>query len=227
MPLLQQEGGEATIFYCSVGLVLAAVLAAAYWLKQPRLSAKLGDITYHLLSRPDHKAALAALNRINSDLLCLAAYLKAKYRLTGLDADSPSGGAAANWGRETTAANRREIAAAILRNFNPEVLYENEPSGRDGTSYTLEKGNKLVMCLRDKATGKIHDHHTLMFVALHELAHMGNGTYGHGVDFWRTFKVVLTEARAAGIHDPVNYALRPIVYCGLRVDYNPYFDPAL
>lgn len=117
----------------------------------------------------------------------------------------------------------------LLNNYNPEVIFEHIPKGTVNTSFVVEKGKKVGYCLREKKSGKdlIHDRHTLMFVNLHELSHMYNQGWGHERDFWQSFKFILQEAKEIGIHEPKNYMNNPIVYCGLRVAYNPYFDENL
>lgn len=119
------------------------------------------------------------------------------------------------------------IIRRILENYNPEVIHENDPDAGDGTSYTIDKGKKLIICLRNKKTKELHDDHTMMFVILHELSHMGNKNWGHKRDFWEIFKFILHEAQATGHHQPFNYRYRPMDYCGLLIDYNPYFDDML
>ncbi len=45
----------------------------------------------------------------------------------------------------------------------------------------------------------------VVFVALHELAHIGSGTVGHTAEFWFTFKLLLQIAEREGVythHDP-------------------------
>jgi len=95
------------------------------------------------------------------------------------------------------------------------------------TAYTINKGTKMMFCLRDRKTLKLHDVDTLLFVALHEISHIGNKAWEHGTDFWEIFKFVLKEANESGVYTPVNYAKENIVYCGLTVTYNPYFDNSL
>jgi len=65
-----------------------------------------------------------------------------------------------------------------------------------------------------------------MFVVVHELAHMMNDLWGHSEqsNFWYLFKFLLLNAVEIDIYKPVNYAVKPIVYCGLKLTYNPLFD---
>jgi hypothetical protein len=65
-----------------------------------------------------------------------------------------------------------------------------------------------------------------MFVVIHELAHIANERWGHSSEsqFWEIFKFLLHEAKLCGMHTPVDYSKYPVMYCGLNVNYNPYFD---
>ena len=173
--------------------------------------------TYNILEDYEDKKETAELfSRINRKMLMFLEALKKKYGVNAVGFD----------GYSTHPQNELiGIVDRVLSNYNFEALFETEPTGKSGTSYTVEKGEELHMCMRDKKTLKLHNEHEIMFVALHELAHMGNLGWGHGTDFWEVFKFILHEANELGIHRPVNYKYTPIYYCGLKVDYNPYFDP--
>lgn len=104
------------------------------------------------------------------------------------------------------------------------------PSG--STSYTENKGEKLVLCLRNKepnAQGEyeFHDINLIMFVVLHELTHVMNDRWGHKMQFWQLFKFVLKNAVECGIYKPVDYRQTPARYCGMDITYNPYYDVAM
>lgn len=123
----------------------------------------------------------------------------------------------------------RDIVAFLLSNYNPDRILENAPKNDVNTSYVDGKGQEFGMCLREKVTGQnnLHSMHDLQFVALHEMAHMGNRTFGHEDDFWEVFKFILREAKEAGLHEPVDYAKYPMNYCSLVVRENPYFKPEI
>lgn len=109
-------------------------------------------------------------------------------------------------------------------NYNDGILQENFPSGKKNTSYVINKGDEVRICLRDVKSGDIHDFNTLVFVNLHELAHMLDKNYGHNASFWRCFKFILCEAIKLGIYKPVDYKKYPTSYCGIKITSNPYFD---
>lgn len=160
--------------------------------------------------------AAERMSKMNGRLIELLRHLKSKY-------PTASQGGLRN-------ADRARIVAAMLYNYNPERLLETDPRSTNDTSFTVGKGESTSICLRDKKKPiEFVDFNTLMFVALHELSHMGAyDVVGHPERFWSVFKFVLEEAaEVGGIYKPVDYAVRPIDYCGLAVDYNPLFDDAL
>jgi len=126
------------------------------------------------------------------------------------------------------ASEPHRIAAALLDNYNPDVFYENEP-GSNGTSYTLNKGAAMYICLRNKFDkNTLVDPDMLFFVMLHEAAHIANyNGWGHDTQYWEVFKFVLKNAHEAGLYHPKDYSKHPEDYCGLHVDYNPLLDKNL
>jgi predicted metal-dependent hydrolase len=86
------------------------------------------------------------------------------------------------------------------------------------TSYTVNKGEKIVFCLRHKTINTIHDMNTLMYVVIHELAHVGCPEHGHTPLFKKIFKFLLKQSVQIGIYIPVNYIKNPQNYCGMVIN---------
>lgn len=86
------------------------------------------------------------------------------------------------------------------------------------TSYTINKGEKIVFCLRSKVLDKIHDMNTLMYVVIHELGHVGCPEYGHTPLFKKIFKFLLEQSIEIGIYDPIDYRINPQAYCGMVIN---------
>jgi hypothetical protein len=62
-----------------------------------------------------------------------------------------------------------EAVQRLLSRFDPNNSSENI-NETEYTTYTLNKGEKIVYCLRSRdGTNKLHDINTLVFVATHEL----------------------------------------------------------
>lgn len=118
------------------------------------------------------------------------------------------------------------IVEKLIENYDPDKFYENDPRLSKDTSYTINKGDAMYVCLRERKTpDKLESPSDLLFVMLHEASHIANYTgWHHDYRFWEVFKFVLKEAAKSGIYTPIDYKLTPIDYCGLYVNYNPYFD---
>ena len=52
---------------------------------------------------------------------------------------------------------------SLAKNYDENAIAENIPIGTINTSYVLNKGDAIRLCLRDTATKKIHDFDTLLF----------------------------------------------------------------
>jgi hypothetical protein len=92
------------------------------------------------------------------------------------------------------------------------------PEDEKYTSYTINKGEKIVFCLRSKIYDDIHDMNTLMYVVIHEMAHVGCPEYGHTPLFKNIFKFLLKQSIVIGIYKPVNYRINPQYYCGMYIN---------
>jgi len=86
------------------------------------------------------------------------------------------------------------------------------------TSYTVNKGERIVFCLRFKIINTIHDINTIMYVVIHELAHIGCPEYGHTPLFKEIFKFLLIESSKIGIYTLIDYRKNPQNYCGMEIN---------
>jgi hypothetical protein len=108
----------------------------------------------------------------------------------------------------------------LVSNYNPDVLSENTPDSKF-TSYSENKGQKIVFCLRQKSDNKLVDLNTMMFVGLHELSHLMTKSIGHGEDFWANFKILLRIAIRLGIYKCQDFERESKEYCGTRITDSP------
>jgi predicted metal-dependent hydrolase len=80
---------------------------------------------------------------------------------------------------------------------------------KDTSSYTVNK-TKIALCT-EKGKKK-YDNNMLIYVTLHELAHVLNKKdYGHTPNFYKIFNKLLERAKIAGLYD--ENKKRPINYC--------------
>lgn len=110
----------------------------------------------------------------------------------------------------------------LKKRFRPENVQETSIHD-SGTSYTIDKGSELHLCLRDKNNHQLHDINLLMFVAIHELAHIMSTSYGHNDEFAKNFVFLLERAVEANVYIPENYKVNSKKFCGITVNNNPLF----
>jgi len=155
------------------------------------------------------KETLARLHNIGK---MLTQYMEEKYIIANKHAKN-----------EEIVATQRLVQYFLKRKT---ILQEHDTTGGEGnTSFTVNKGESIHMCLRDPDTKKlINDDNIIDFVMLHELAHIACPAEQHEDIFWIYFKILLVNAEEAGLHVPRNYSQQPVKYCGIDVTYNPIFD---
>jgi hypothetical protein len=103
-------------------------------------------------------------------------------------------------------------------NFNPDRLKEGIDDPKY-TSYSINKGEQIVLCLR--TNNKLMDLNTMMFVVLHEMAHVCSISIGHTEEFWSNFKWILEESINIGIYKKQNFRLKNVEYCGMTITDSP------
>lgn len=104
--------------------------------------------------------------------------------------------------------------------------YEEAPHKDNESTYTINKGELIKICLRHKKENKpIHSLNTLMFVVIHEMAHVMSISIGHNKEFMTNFRFLLREADHINIdYEPIDYSEENITYCGVHVSHNPYYN---
>lgn len=150
---------------------------------------------YLVQSLPDKQQAADLLARIGANLKKLVAHLEK------MVPDDPR-------------------TVRIVQNFNPDALTEGTDNTRY-TSYSINKGEKIVFCLRARdGSKKLEDLNMMMFVAIHELGHIGTEEVGHTPTFWTNFKWLLEHAIDIGVYQKYDFATKPKEYCGMMVKSN-------
>jgi len=145
---------------------------------------------YLVRKLPDRQQAADYLALVNRDLVSLVKHMMAKYPAN-------------------------EEVQQLYRNYNPDAL--SEGSVESGyTSYSVNKGEKLILCIRQKDK-RLVDRNVIMYVAIHELAHIMTKEVGHTPSFWENFKFLLKEAIDIKIYNKVNFNNKPAEYCGIQI----------
>ena len=154
---------------------------------------------YIVRNMPDKKITANMLAEIRKRLIKFCAYLAQKYP------------------------DDKRIQTTINR-FTPDSIYENFPEEEsNSTSYSLNKGEKLYFCLRDKKDKtKFININVIMFVAFHEMAHVMSMSTGHTSEFWSNFKFILKNAIKSGVYKYIDFSSKPVDYCGVMITNSPW-----
>jgi predicted metal-dependent hydrolase len=115
----------------------------------------------------------------------------------------------------------KEDIDRLVANFNPDNFSETTPDAKY-TSYSVNKGEKIVFCMRDKKDGEeLVKENIMTFVAIHELGHLMTKSVGHEPEFWNSFKLLLKVAIDNGIYKNIDFNNTPKDYCGVKITDSP------
>ena len=119
--------------------------------------------------------------------------------------------------------DKTKAVKRLKEKFNSDSIVE-VGKGSKYTSYSINKGEKIVLCLRSRdGNNKLIDENTLTFVAIHELAHIMTLSVGHTPEFWDNFRFLLKRAIQLKIYKNVDYSKNPKKYCGIVVSSSPLY----
>jgi predicted metal-dependent hydrolase len=109
----------------------------------------------------------------------------------------------------------------LHRNLNKDrtLIYENDPNS-ELTSFSVNKGEEIAFCLKSKKTGNIHETNLIMYVAIHEMAHIACPEIGHGELFRKIFKFLTEQAIEINLYKYDDYDSKPVEYCGMILSSN-------
>ena len=106
------------------------------------------------------------------------------------------------------------------RTKNIDIIERPDDSDEFITSYTLNKGEQMVLCLRSKLLEQVHDFNIIFYVVLHEMGHIASNNIGHDEEFKSNFIFLLKVAIKLNLYKQVDYEKYPVKYCGMVVSEN-------
>lgn len=119
-----------------------------------------------------------------------------------------------------TATNIEDIKR-LTKNYRNGNISESNP-GNKYTSYSINKGEKIVFCIRAKdGSNKLEPLNTMLFVAIHEIAHLMTKSIGHNQEFWDNMRFLLKEAIENNLYEKKDYFNDPVDYCGTVINDSP------
>jgi len=107
-----------------------------------------------------------------------------------------------------------KIRGVVLMESNENSVY---------TSYSVNKGEEIVFCIRSKTITKIlnendmHDINLIMYVALHEISHVACPEKDHTPLFLKIFNFICNEAVTMGIYKKIDFKNNSEEYCGMTI----------
>jgi len=180
-------------------VITLVVVILSFLLKYESINSDLTYVTssidgrqYLVRNLPDKQKAADMLANIRKNLTKIVEYLK-----------------------ENNISDER--VQLLVNRFDPDVLSESLPN-TSYTSYSVDKGKKIVFCIRSKdAKAELIDMNTIMFVAIHELAHVATKSIGHTEEFWNNMRYLLKQGIKIGVYQKVDYSKNPVSYCGISI----------
>jgi hypothetical protein len=160
--------------------------------------------TYRVRDMPDKQQAADLLAKVRARMKKLYVHLQSTYP------DKPQ-------------------VKRLLQRFevNPDRILESTPDA-EHTSYSVNKGEKVHFCLRQRQGGdeSLVNENVMVFVALHEMAHMITDSIGHEPEFWNNFGWLLKEAEKINAYQYQDFKAHPVRYCGTNITDQPRYDPS-
>ncbi|CAH6421509.1 Hypothetical protein KVN_LOCUS322 [uncultured virus] len=105
----------------------------------------------------------------------------------------------------------------LVKKIQNVIILESD-DGSNYTSYSINKGEQIVFCIRSKKNkNKIHDLNLIMYVVLHELGHVGCKEHGHTELFKNIFAFFTMVAIDIGLYKKIDFEKDPTEYCGLTI----------
>ena len=186
-----------------IGVVTVAYVAMYY--KQAQYPMAMTQSTvdneyYFVRNLPDKAEAANRLARVRAKILILRKYLEQTHM------DKPF---------VAQMINHFDCSAARFSESTPDAQY---------TSYSVNKGEKVFMCLRQRnAKEELVQENVVLFVALHEMSHVGTASIGHTPEFWNHFSWILKQAEHVKVYEYTDFAAHPVEYCGVHITDSPTY----
>ena len=159
------------------------------------------DKEYYLVRNlPDKQEAANRLSRVRGKILTLRKYLEQTHM-------------------------SKPFVQQLINGFDcsAERFSESTPDAQY-TSYSVNKGEKVYMCLRQRdEKEELVNENIILFVALHEMSHVGTTSIGHTPEFWNHFAWVLEQAEHVNIYQYTDFAAHPVEYCGVHITDSPKY----
>jgi hypothetical protein len=175
-------------------------------------TSKIDNREYLVRNLKDKQQAADLLAKIRSKLIKIVNHLK------GVNDEQVK-----KYAADEEALTETKVAfERLISRFQPDNISESTPNNKY-TSYSVNKGQKIVFCLRAKGTKEetLVEENVIMFVAIHELSHIMTESVGHTEEFWNNFRILLRVAIELKLYRNLDYSNNPVDYCGTKITDTP------
>ena len=199
------ESSVPWIFFLSiVGIAYVALYFKGSKYPMALTQSKIDDEYYLVRNLKDKQEAADRLARVREKILRLRKHLEQTHM-------------------------KKPFVAQMINNFDCSAsrFSESTPDAQY-TSYSVNKGEKVFMCLRQRNEREelVHEN-IILFVALHEMSHVGTASIGHTPEFWNHFAWLLKQAEQVQIYTFTDFAAHPVEYCGVHITDAPTYKESV
>jgi len=157
------------------------------------IQSKIDQLYYRVRNQEDETEAADTLAKINARVDTLLTYFKEKKM------------------------DEQKNVKRLLQNYNPRRLHERPVDSRF-PAYSIDKGEDIFICVREQNRGKVMKNiNSIMYVMLHELAHIMTVSVGHTVEFWTNYDFLIKHAIEARVYHYEDYTRKNVMYCDERL----------
>jgi len=186
-----------TFIFLFLLVIIILIYIKLYPRNQIYVKSDIDNLDYLVRDLPDKQKAANMLARIRLNLINLSNYLYEN--------------------KDVKYSENQEYIHRLHTKINYVEFSESSASSMY-TSYSVNKGEQLVFCLREKSLqGDLHDINLIMYVALHEIAHIACPEYSHTELFKKIFAFFVLVAIDINIYKKIDFNEYPVDYCGLTI----------
>tara|TARA_B100002051_G_C16499672_1_gene517211 strand:- start:66 stop:608 length:543 start_codon:yes stop_codon:yes gene_type:complete len=114
----------------------------------------------------------------------------------------------------------KDVTKSLVKRYKNKTKMSELLNKTKNIAFSKNKGEEVSICLDDKNL----DINVLMFIAIHELSHIGTDEIGHTDTFWENMKFLLECAIKLDIYIPQDYSKFPVTFCGYEIESSPLYN---
>ena len=113
--------------------------------------------------------------------------------------------------------HKKPNVSKLYTNWSGFIEELNEMESETSFAYNINKGEQIAVCLTNKKTGKLNEYNDVLYVILHELAHVMTQKYDHNKEFWDNFNFLVDFTNKHNIYNKIDYSKNPKSFCNSTI----------